>query len=80
MLSLCRRDEQSAPLRLDGFDLLNQESKSIELSADLSFEMRRQRTTIARFYQSDQGIAVLPGRIQLRAATSRSSPTSRARV
>jgi hypothetical protein len=27
MLSLCRRDEQSVPLRLDGFDLLNQESQ-----------------------------------------------------
>jgi hypothetical protein len=34
MLSLCRWDEHSVALRLDGFDLLNQEFKSIELSAD----------------------------------------------
>ena len=40
MLSLCRWDEQNVPLGLDDLDLLNQELKSIELSADLSLEMR----------------------------------------
>jgi hypothetical protein len=40
MPSLCRWDEQNVPLGLDDLDLLNQEVKSIELSADLSLEMR----------------------------------------
>ena len=42
------RGEQGIPLRLDGLDLLEQQLKSIELTADLSLEMRRQATTIAR--------------------------------
>jgi hypothetical protein len=48
LLGLGRADEQSVPLSLNGLDLLNQELKAIEFSADLSLEMRRQRMTIAR--------------------------------
>ena len=43
-----RRGEQGIPLSLDSLDLLKQKLKAIEFAANLSFEMHRQRTAIAR--------------------------------
>ena len=45
---LRRRGEQGVPLSLDGLDLPKQQLESIELTADLTLEMRRQGTAIAR--------------------------------
>ena len=48
LVGLCCRGEQGVPFRFDGLDLPDKQLEPIELAVDLTFEMRRQRTPIAR--------------------------------
>ena len=48
LVGLCCRGEQGVPFRFDGLDLPKKQLEPIELAVDLTFEMRRQRTPIAR--------------------------------
>ena len=63
MLGPCRRGKQGVPLSFDGLDLLDQQLKSIELTADLSLKMRRQGTAIARLQLVEPLSPVAPQRL-----------------
>src|ERR1019366_3450793 len=60
--------EQGVPLGLDGLDLFNQQLNSMELAADLSLEMRRQRTPIARLQLVEPLASIATQRLVVRYA------------